>query len=204
MLKLSSKTDLAEGGFTAVDKIFVLWAFLRAIATYLEFVEVGAIVNQCGFLIDTVGGFFLMRFLVRDEEDFARVKTFACNLAILSLTMLNEQFRAQNVFGFIGGRLNPFVRDGAIRSQGSFEGPIPAGTFAGTLLCLFLWLWQSKKSRFLAMVGVLGCTIMVVTNNFRVGRQCVPWHGQDLQNSWIEIRAAYPAAVYDSSNLRSV
>jgi hypothetical protein len=166
VLKLSSKTDLAEGGFTAVDKIFVLWAFLRAIATYLEFVEVGAIVNQCGFLIDTVGGFFLMRFLVRDEEDFARVKTFACILAILSLTMLNEQFRAQNVFGFIGGRLNPFVRDGAIRSQGSFEGPIPAGTFAGTLLCLFLWLWQSKKSRFLAMVGVLGCTIMVVTNTF--------------------------------------
>jgi hypothetical protein len=163
--KLSSKTDFAEGGFTAVDKIFIVWAFVRAIATYLEFMEVGAIVNQCGFLIDVLGGFFLIRFLVRDEEDFARVvKTFACILAILSLTMLNEQFRAQNVFGFIGGRLTPFVRDGAIRSQGSFEGPIPAGTFAGTLLCLFLWLWQSKKSRILAVVGVAGCTIMVVTS----------------------------------------
>jgi hypothetical protein len=165
ILKLSSKTDMAPGGFTGVDKIFVLWAIFRATATYLEFMEVGAIVNQCGFIIDTLGGFFLMRLLIRDEEDFARVvKTFACILAILSITMLNEQFRSQNVFGFIGGRLTPFVRDGAIRSQGPFQGPIPAGTFAGTLLCLFIWLWQSKRSRVLAVVGVVGCTIMVVTS----------------------------------------
>src|ERR1700693_443942 len=145
--KLSSRTEFASGGFTSVDKIFVLWAILRATATYLEFMQVGAIVNQCGFLIDSVGGFFLLRFFIRDEEDILRVtKTFAYIVAILAVSMLNEKVQAQNLFGFIGGRLSPFVRDGAIRSQGSFEGPIPAGTFAGTMLCVFVWLWRDGKA----------------------------------------------------------
>ena len=163
--KISSRTELASGGFTSVDKIFLLWAILRATATYLEFLQVGAIVSQCGFLMDSLGGFFLLRFLIRDEEDVLRVtKTFAFIVAILALTMLNEKFRAQNLFGFIGGRLTPFVRDGAIRSQGAFEGPIPAGTFAATLLCLFVWLGQAGRSKLLGVVGVISAFVMVITS----------------------------------------
>jgi hypothetical protein len=163
--KLSTRTEFASGGFTSVDKTFVLWAILRATATYLEFMQVGAIVNQCGFLIDSVGGFFLLRFFIRDEEDILRVtKTFAYIVVILAVFMLNEKVQAQNLFGFIGGRLSPFVRDGAIRSQGSFEGPIPAGTFAGTMLCVFVWLWRDGKARFVGILGLIGAFIMVITS----------------------------------------
>jgi hypothetical protein len=163
--KMSSKTDFTSGGFTFVDKVFIFWAIFRATATYLEFLEVGAIINQCGFLWDSLGGFFLLRFLIRDDEDIVRViKAFAFIVAVLSVVMLNEKFRAVNVFGYIGGRLTPFVRDGAIRSQGPFEGPIPAGTFAGTLLCLFVWLWQSRKTRIAGTIGLIAAGIMVVTS----------------------------------------
>jgi hypothetical protein len=163
--KFSSRSEFVSGGFTSVDKIFVLWAFLRALATYLEFMQVGAIVNQCGFLIDSVGGFFLLRFFIRDEEDILRVtKTFAYIVAILALCMLNEKLHAQNLFGFIGGQLSPFVRDGAIRAQGPFEGPIPAGTFAGATMCLFMWLWRDGRAKFFAIVGLIGAFIMVVTS----------------------------------------
>jgi hypothetical protein len=163
--KIASRTEFASGGFTSVDKIFLLWAVLRATATYLEFMQIGAIVNQCGFLMDSVGGFFLLRFFIRDEEDIVRVtKTFAYIVAILAVSMLNEKLHGQNLFGFIGGRLSPFVRDGAIRSQGSFEGPIPAGTFAGTMLCLFVWLWRDRKARFFGILGLIGAFIMVMTS----------------------------------------
>ncbi len=163
--RMSSKTEIASGGFTLVDKIFICWAIFRATATYLEFLEVGAIINQCAFLWDTVGGFFLLRFLIRDEEDILRLaRTFAFIVSLLAVIMLNEKLRGINLFGYIGGRLEPFVRDGAIRSQGSFLGPIPAGTFAATILPLFLWLWQSRKSRILASLSIIAATAMVVTS----------------------------------------
>jgi len=163
--KKSSKNELTAGGFTSIDKIFVYWAIFRAVATFLEFVNVSAVINQCGFLIDALGGYFLLRFLIRDEEDIARViKIFALIVSVLSVTMIVERVHASNVFGYLGGRFAPFIRDGAIRAQGSFTGPIPAGTFGATLFCLFAWLWYSGRSRSLGIAGMLGSAVMVVTS----------------------------------------
>ena len=163
--KMSGKSEVASGGFTNIDKVFILWALFRTTATFLEFLEWGAFVNQVAFLWDTLGGFFLLRFLIRDEEDIARVsKTFAFIVSVLALTMLNEKLHGQNVFGFIGGRLAPFIRDGSIRSQGPFLGPIPAGTFAATILSLFVWLWKSGKAPILGLVAIAAATVMVITS----------------------------------------
>lgn len=163
--RMSGKSEIASGGFTLVDKVFILWAIFRATATYLEFLEFGAFVNQVAFLWDTLGGFFLLRFLIRDEDDIARVcKTFAFIVSVLAVTMLNEKLHGQNVFGFIGGRLAPFIRDGAIRSQGPFLGPIPAGTFGATIMSLFVWLWKSGKARFLGLAAIVAATVMVITS----------------------------------------
>lgn len=164
-LKTSSKTKIASGGFTSLDKVFLLWASFRAVATSLEFLDKSAIINQGGFLIDSLGGYFLLRFLIRDQEDVARVvRTFAFIVSILAVTMINEKLRDQNVFGYLGAGFNPFVRDGAIRAQGPFAGPIPAGTFGATLFCLFVWLWYSGKSRYLGIAGMVGSAVMVLTS----------------------------------------
>ena len=161
----SSNTEIVSGGFNGIDKLFVWWAILRAIATCLTFLEMGAIINQVAFLWDTLGGYFLFRFLIRDKEDIVRVmKTFAVIVAILSVTMINEQLTAKNVFGYIGGRMEPFLRDGKIRAQGPFTGPIPAGTFGATLLCLFIWLWTSGRSFMFGFIGVIGSTVMMFTS----------------------------------------
>ena len=117
------RTERMTGGFNPVDKMFVLWAIFRASATFLEFLDRPAAINQCGFLLDAVGGYLLLRFLIQDEEDILRVvKTFAVIASIMALTMLNEKFNGLNLFGFIGGRLQPFIRDGAIRAQATFRG----------------------------------------------------------------------------------
>ena len=152
-------------GFTRIDKIFMLWAISRAVATYLEFRDTDALVNQTGFLIDSLGGYFLLRRFIVDEDAVARsVKTFVGIVALFATTMTIEKLVGVNVFGYIGGRLSPFVRDGAIRSQATFLGPIPAGTFGGVLFCLFFWLWQSRRSKFLGIVGMIASFIMVVTS----------------------------------------
>jgi hypothetical protein len=163
--KISSKTEIASGEFNSIDKVFLLWGVFRASATFLEFLDTPALVNQCAFLIDSLGGYFLLRSLIRDEEDIARVvSTFAVIVSVFALTMTNERLAGLNLFGYLGGRFSPFIRDGVIRSQGTFLGPIPAGTFGASLFCLFSWLWWSGRSRVMGIVGMIGSVVMVVTS----------------------------------------
>jgi hypothetical protein len=160
-----SEPEVFPGGFNGVDKAFTWWVVFSVAAILLTFREMQAVINQCGFIWDAVGGYFLLRFLIRDEEDIVRVtKTFAAIACVLAVTMLIEKERAVNVFGFIGGRLAPFVRDGVIRSQATFQGPIPAGTFATPLLCLFAWLLWSGKAKGFGIAGLIGGTVMVWTS----------------------------------------
>src|SRR5262249_17974788 len=49
-------------------------------------------------------------------------------------------------------------------AQAAFEGPIPAGTFGATLLCLFVWLWQSGTAKSIALMGTAGSLVMCVTS----------------------------------------
>jgi len=164
-MRMGSQGKLIAGGINSLDKRLTLWAILTASATILQFLQTQAIVNQVAFLLDVVGGYYLLRFLIRDEEDIQRVvQTFSVIVCVLALTMCYEKFGHLNLFGFIGGRLSPFVRDGAIRSQGTFEGPIPAGTFAAPLMCLFAWLWWCGKSKVAGLAGMAGATVMVVTS----------------------------------------
>jgi hypothetical protein len=163
--KKKSSLRVELGSFGAIDKIFVLWALFRAIATFLEFAQFQAVVSECGFLVDSIGGFFLLRALIREQEDIVRVlKTLALVVSVLAATMTYERVHNQNLFGYIGGQLVPQLRDGAIRSQGSFQGPITAGTFAATFLCLFFWLWRSGKSPKLGIAGIVGSIVMVITS----------------------------------------
>jgi hypothetical protein len=59
----------------------------------------------------------------------------------------------------------PFVREGRIRSQGVFQHSLTAGTFAATLMPLFVMLWRSGRARACAVVGLTGSTIMTICSN---------------------------------------
>ena len=92
-----------------------------------------------------------MRLLIGDDLDVRRTIKILCGVAIvLSATMLYEKFTSVNVYGLIAGHsIVPEIRNGSIRAQGPFHHAILAGTFGATLLPLFVWLWRSKKDRFL-------------------------------------------------------
>lgn len=164
-LKATKGADIVPGGVKFIDKAFFLWAIFRASAVMLYYQASGAVVNQGGFLWDALGGYFLLRFLIRDKDDILRlIKTLVATAAVLAATMSYEKFRGLNIFGYLGGtsiRLVPLVRDGAIRAQGAFEHPILAGAFGATSLPLFFWLWKEGKSKTLSILGMAFSTIIV-------------------------------------------
>jgi hypothetical protein len=153
-----------QRSFSGVDWAVVLWSISAAIAFCLEYRETQAIVKATGTLLDTLGGFLVVRFLIPDGEALRRtVKTLAAICVILGACMVVEYVTHKNVFGYFGGlSVEAVVRNGHIRA-GATLGYLYAGAFAGVLIPLFLWMWREKKSRMVACAGLIGATAMVIT-----------------------------------------
>jgi hypothetical protein len=162
----SSDGPLFAGGFNAVDKLFVGGTIYGAVAFVLRFRDVGAVVNQFGILWDVLGGYFAMRFLIRDDDDVQRaVKILTSVAAILAITMLYEKIYDVNLYARIAGQpIIPEIRNGSIRAQGPFHHAILAGCFGATLLPLFFWLWKSGKSMLVGIVGMLASTAITFSS----------------------------------------
>ncbi len=168
VMKFTSKKTPLAGGFNTIDKAFLICAVAQAIATSLLFMNPQALVYQLGVLIDFVGAYFLLRFLIHNEADTYRtLKWLAVLTVILGLCMVREQLTLRNVFGTLGGgvRAIPEIREGKIRSQGVFQHSLTAGTFAATLLPLFFLLWKNGKAKVMAAAGLIGCTVMTICSN---------------------------------------
>jgi hypothetical protein len=155
------------GGWNSVDTVYTLWVAFHALsAVVLNDGSSAAIVYQSGFIWDALGGYFLIRALIRSQDDVVRtIKVFAVLVMILSFSMLNEKLRGQNIFGYLGAMpVVPQSREGNIRAQGSFAHPILAGVAGATLVPLFWLLWKSGKAKKAAVFGTLGSMLMILTS----------------------------------------
>jgi len=152
--------------FGGVDWAVVFWSISAVVCFCLEYRETGALVRQAGNLLDTLGGFLVVRFLIPDGEAMRRtLKTLATISVVLGICMIYEQVGHRNVFGYVGyPSVDVVVRNGKIRS-GATLGCLHAGAFAGVLIPLFVWLWTEGKSRMWAYGGLIGATAMVITSN---------------------------------------
>jgi hypothetical protein len=162
----SSKGSLFAGGFNLIDQAFLLCMLCQAICMVLQYMQSQALINQLGFLIDYLGGYFLLRYLIRNRDDtYTAIKCLAFIAVVLALFMVREQLTLQNAFGSLGGvQLVPDVREGKIRSQGVFQHALMAGCFAASLLPLFFLLWKTGKAKIVAVMGAIGCTVMTITS----------------------------------------
>jgi len=165
--KLTSKEGVFAGGFDWVDRLFAMWVCFQCLANILRNdVSSGVVIYETGYFLDYIGGYFFLRFLIRDQDDIVRViKVFAGLTVILGLAMINEKFRNQNIFGYLGALpVAPGVREGAIRAQGALAHPILAGVFGVVLMPLFWWLWYGGKAKVAAVLGFLGSIAMMLTS----------------------------------------
>jgi hypothetical protein len=164
---ISRKSSVAKfpGGFNGIDQVTVLWAVSAAIIISLQWMQTQALINALGTLIETLGAYVVVRFLIPDTDGIRlTIKTLAVICAIQGVCMIGEKITHFNVFGLIGGiSTDVTLRDGHVRSAGVM-GCLYAGAFAGALVPLFLWLWTEVKSRLTAFVGIVGATVMVITS----------------------------------------
>lgn len=159
------RTDPLPRRLNSIDRAVAWCAIWLCIGYTVHQGDAQALVKAVGDLLDTLAGYFVLRFLIRDREDMRRaIRVFALIAVILGAEMLNEQRTGENFFGHLGGTIyNPEVRNGKIRSHGSFRHAIPAGAYGATLIPLLLWLWSDRKSRKIVVLGVAGATAMAVT-----------------------------------------
>lgn len=165
--RFPSATSRLAGGSNSIDRVLTLWALFALVIFSLQWMEMQAFIKSLGSLLDAVGAYFVLRFLIQDREDVRRViKVFAIIAMVLAICMTNEQLTHENIFGLLGGMpLGVVIREGKARSTGSFEVYITAGVFGATLLPLFIWLWTDAKSKISASLGMLGATAMTLTSN---------------------------------------
>jgi hypothetical protein len=165
-VKLSSKERIFSGEVNMLDKLFVAGSLARATATLILYRgQTGAIVNQGGFIWDTIGAYIVLRFLIHDEDD---IKHFSGALAVVAVTvggeMLREHFTGQDLFGLLGSvRTVVDTRNGTPRAQGPFSQSLLAGSWGATTVPLLFFLRREKGSKVLALAGLIGATIVVFT-----------------------------------------
>jgi hypothetical protein len=160
----SRRSEPLAGGFNFMDRVFTPFALSAAIVFILQWMQAQAVVKSLGDLVDCLGGYFVIRFLVRDREDVRRtIKVLAIIAIINAVCMLDEQLTGTNPLAFLGGVPGETVRDGKVRSQGTFEIFITAGSFGATLPALFVWLWSDAKSRIMSVLGTVSAAVMAVT-----------------------------------------
>jgi hypothetical protein len=151
---------------TAIDKIILLWVASSLVTYVLLYQTSDALVYKLGFVYNTLGLYFFFRVLIRNLQEFNDLVSLTAIIAFpVALLMCLEQTNGRNFFSIFGG-VNEIseLRDGYFRSQGAFQHPILAGTFGATLMPLVLSLWWKSHNKITALIGVTGCSLIVITS----------------------------------------
>lgn len=171
--KARSTSQIFSGGMNGIDKALVLMTIFTVIDGVLLWRESGELTYQLGNLYTAFGIYFLLRFLIRDEEDVQwAIRAFAYVATAVALLMVYEQLTGRNpVYALLGGARaavygTDIERADKIRATASFAHPILAGTFGAILLPLFFGLWRKdKKNRTIALVGMIAAAVIPIASN---------------------------------------
>lgn len=170
--KISAGRPLFSGGMNKIDWAIIWMTGFVALNGVLLFQATGALINQLGNLYTVFGVYFLLRFLIRNEEDIVRaIQALACVAAIVAVVMAYEVATGHNPYAMLGGaRVGNYaslaVRGDRFRAQGPFAQSIPAGTFGAVLVPLFVGLWwRGKKYRMIAALGIASSTVITLASN---------------------------------------
>jgi hypothetical protein len=170
--KIASKLRMFSGGVNALDVVVILLAVVVAVNGILLFQVSGAVISELGVLYTVFGVYFLLRFLIRSEEDvITGIKSLAWIAAVVAIIMAYEVTTGHNPYALLGGAkaakyASLVARDDRFRAQGPFAHSITAGTFGAVLLPLFVALWwKATKYRKIAVLGLISATVITLACN---------------------------------------
>lgn len=151
----------------SIDRVILWWTCASFVTYVLLWRDFDAIIYELGQSYNTIGFYFLFRFLVRDLDDIVRIfKITALSIVPLAVSMVLEKRSGMNPFAAFGGvPAVTLVRDGVLRCQGPFAHPILAGTFGATLLPFFVALWRRGfRNKLLSFIGIASSALITVTS----------------------------------------
>ena len=149
--KINSKTAVFSGGITRLDKVVIWFELFTVTNALLLWRDGGMFVRQAGDLFTLFGIFFLMRHLIRDNEDSeVAIRTLAYIAMAVAAIMTFEQITGRNPYALLGGANAAFygsliTREDRLRSVAGFGHPLLAGTFGAIVLPLFIGLWLKDR-----------------------------------------------------------
>ena len=161
------KREAITSGFHPVDRAFVYFTIVSAVTFILLNQQWAAVTNQVGGFLNSIAVYFVLRFLIRDEDDAVQALKAMTVVAILAaISMLTEQLTARNWFSYLGGvPLVPDIREGHVRSQAFFAHSIIAGCVGAVLIPLSYWLWlKGGKLKRYAILCFVSAMTMVITS----------------------------------------
>ena len=168
--EMSSRRPLFSGGRNRLDLSVILLTLFVAINGILLFQASGEVINELGNIFTIFGVYFLLRFLIRDQEDVWRaIQTLAYVAAFVAIVMTYEQATGHNPYAILDGAhvanyAKLAVREDRFRAQGPFGHSILAGTFGAVLIPLFVALWW-KGRRKVAVIGIISGTVITLACN---------------------------------------
>jgi hypothetical protein len=169
--KVVQREKVFSGGVNGIDVAMVIFAIVTAVDGILLWQVWGEVVFQLGRLYTTFGVYFLLRFLIRDEEDVKRaIRALAFVTIVIAAFMVLERVTGLNPFYAILGGAQARVfgtameRAGAYRATGCFGHPLLAGSFGGFMVPLFVAWWRKvRKNRIFAALAVAAGTVIPFT-----------------------------------------
>lgn len=169
--RISSKYTVFSGGINGMDLAIILCTLVSTVNFVLLWESADALVHELGMIYTVFGIYFLLRSLVRNEEDVERaIRVFAYIAVVVAAIMVYEQVAGWNPYALLGGSREATYRSlmergDRFRAMGPFAHPILAGTCGAFLLPLFVGLWwKTHKHRFVLLAGIVASTVMTVAS----------------------------------------
>ena len=143
------------------DKLVLVWNISSTLVYTIQIGTLGAFLNRCGVMYDSLGMYWLCRHYFRSFDDITQcIKLFAICAIISTPLVAMEKILKTSIFS-IFGPVGAGYHRGRFRCAGPFPHYIMLGCFWVSLIPLFYSSWKAEIMPKLNLAGIF-CAISLV------------------------------------------
>lgn len=164
LIRVVARGELRQIRVNAIDRALATYALCLVFIATIRVGTTDELVYQLGVLYNICLSYFVFRALLKEASDIHRaLNLLAIAIIPFALLMIRESIVGTNPFAVFGGvSETSLVRDGHVRSQGSFRQAITAGAFGSTMALFFVSMAFVGVKRRVALVGFIAAFVIVI------------------------------------------
>lgn len=164
VLRIIMKREYAWIKPLNLDIVIVIQMVISAIAGFLRTPSLSEMVYDISTLIDSLGGYLVIRTMIRDREDFlAMVRALMWISFPIAFLFIAERLTGRNPMASFGGvAAMTWIREGKMRVQGPYPHVILAGALWATVVPLFLASACRRGKKYPQMFGAALAGMVVI------------------------------------------